>query len=224
MKADRIRAGLEQCHPSDHAQRDQTDRRHCGDNAEKAEIAKRTRRCAHFAPPTPFRTTLLTAAPQPVCPSAAIQTSFAPEMGSREPGATCRSHKIKAPLSTTSTLLEYTDAPELRSLSCPTLADLPASCPGRSTSLNTKEKAASKPPFRTGIYRHRERFKVSKQRNPGDYAERYKTDRNNSGNHTSHADITKRTRCRAHPAPPPKSCSVPNPVSLARPVPSSRRT
>lgn len=94
---------------------------------------------------------------------------------------------------------------------------------GRQASTQNKRRLQSRL-SRTGIYRHRERFKVSKQRNPGDYAERYKTDRNNGGNYTSHADITKRTRCRAHPAPPPKSCSVPNPVFLARPVPSSGRT
>lgn len=46
------------------------------------------------------------------------------------------------------------------------------------------------------------------QRHPDDYAQRYDTGRVNSGNYTSDTDIAERTCCRAHPAPPPRSCCV----------------
>lgn len=67
-KAGRAVVALHQGGPGHHAQRDQTDRRHAGDNAEKADVAKRTSRCAHIAPPSRFPTTLIVAAQSPQRP------------------------------------------------------------------------------------------------------------------------------------------------------------
>ena len=56
-----VTTALQECHPGHYAQGDQTDRRYRGDDAEKAEIAKRTSCCAHFAPPPRFRTSVIAA-------------------------------------------------------------------------------------------------------------------------------------------------------------------
>ena len=63
--AARAAAGLDQGGPGHHTQSDKTDRRDAGDNAEKADIAKRTSCCAHVAPPSRFRTTPIAAAQYP---------------------------------------------------------------------------------------------------------------------------------------------------------------
>ena len=52
------------------------------------------------------------------------------------------------------------------------------------------------------------RLQGLEQRHPGDYAQRYDTDRDNRANQTSDTDIAERTCCRAHPAAPPKSCCI----------------
>ena len=144
--------------------------------------------------------------------------------------AVCRSHKINARLSSRSALLEYADIPKLK----PDFATPRVDRATRAVmvrwvnALKTDPRTAvCHPPDAAGTAAS-SGVNGLEQRHPGDYAQRYNTGRDNSGNHTGDTDIAERACCRAHPAPPHKSCYVRRevlaPVSIATPAEASATT
>ncbi len=135
-----------------------------------------------------------------------IESSFERRPGSIESRAICRSHKINAAMSRTNTLFEYTDASETESIcACHGRAEWPAPPPFAGARSARQGPAAG---LAESLQAPERNSKDLEQRHPGDYAQRYKTNRNNSGNHAGDTDVAERTCCRAHPAAPPKSCCI----------------